>query len=178
MLARSKSSTSSGAWNTASPRSAALRTVKVWRLTKTRLAARAFDGEGARLYGGRWNSVGIPMVYTAESVALAALEVLVHLRAPSILPAYSLISAEVPDGLVQEVEPGALPPDWNADPVPPSVQAVGDAWASGSSTLALRVPSALAPESWNVLLNPRHPEFRRVRVGTAHPFRFDARLVK
>lgn len=152
--------------------------MQVWRLLKSRYASSAFDGEGPRLYGGRWNSVGTRVAYAADSSALAVLEVLVHLDDAALLPSYSLVSASLPDDLVEDLDRSRLPPDWSASPVPPDVQAIGDAWVRAAQGLALRVPSAIVPGSANLLINPAHREFKRFRVEAIEPFDFDSRLLR
>lgn len=150
--------------------------VRAWRLVKARYADAAFDGEGARLYGGRWNSVGTRVAYASESAALAVLEVLVHLQSSATLGAYVLVPVEVPAALVRTPSPNALPADWRTSPPPPAARAVGDAWVRDGSSVALWLPSAVVETERNLLLNPAHPGFARVRVGEARPFAFDARL--
>lgn len=152
--------------------------MRVWRLVKAKYAASAFTGEGARIYGGRWNSVGTAAVYGADSAALAVLEVLVHLPDVRQLPAWSMVSADVPDRLIDDVDLGALPQGWDSYPVPPSVQAYGDAWLRAGRRLALRVPSAVVRDGFNLLINPRHARFARIVVDEPKLFRFDARLVE
>lgn len=155
-------------------------TRQVWRIVQGRWAATAFSGEGARLYGGRWNSAGRALVYTAEHSALAAVEMLVHLQAEQLLKiAYVLIDATFDDGLVDTIPPEKLPPDWDADPAPASAQLVGDDWlATSSSQPVLRVPSAVIPNGWNYLLNPLHARFAEIKFGKPQPFKFDPRLKK
>ncbi len=97
-----------------------------WRLTKTKHLPHAFDGEGPRLYGGRWSSPGRRVVYVSESLALAVLEVLVQLQDAAILPAYSTIRVTFDDALVLPVNPSALPKNWRQSPPPPEAQAVGE----------------------------------------------------
>ncbi|HEU4588653.1 MAG TPA: RES family NAD+ phosphorylase [Gemmatimonadales bacterium] len=139
---------------------------------------RALDGEGARLYGGRWNSPGAPVVYASSSLALAALEYLVHLdpdHAPSDLIALTL---EVPDTASADVvHQAALPGDWAQVPEHPACVAAGDAWLGRGVTLLLRVPAAPVPEEQNVLINPRHVEAAQVRVIAERRFAFDPRLL-
>ena len=114
-----------------------------WRLVKTRYAATAFDGEGARLYGARWNSPGTRVAYAADSVSLAILEVLVHLQSSQVLPSYSLLGVEIPDDLIERLDPSVLPRDWKRFPPPASLQAIGDAWVQAGSAAVLRVPSVI-----------------------------------
>lgn len=137
--------------------------MRIWRLVKSKYAASAFDGEGARLHGGRWNSVGTAAVYGADSTALAVLEVLVHLGDVRPMSAYSLVTAEVPDSLIDDVDLALLPSGWDAFPVTSQVQAFGDVWLRSSRALALRLPSAVVHEGTNLLINPAHAKFARVK---------------
>lgn len=147
-----------------------------WRLLKTKHAAHAFDGEGARLYGGRWNSPGRPVIYLASNLALAVLEVLVHLQDTGPLPAYSHARAEFDDNLVETLGRDALPDDWAHDPAPASTRAIGDTWLEDLRTAVFRVPSAVVHREWNFLVNPLHPDFSRVAFGELEPFRFEVSL--
>ena len=152
--------------------------VEAWRLVKTRYLAGAFDGKGAREFGGRWNSPGVAVVYLAESLALAALEVLVHLHDTSPLPAYSAIPVRFDARLVKTLAARDLPGNWRASPPPADLRALGDAWARGMKSPLLAVPSAVVETERLFLLNPVHPGFRRVRTGRPQPFAMDARPVR
>ncbi len=152
--------------------------MKAWRITQRRLAGAAFSGEGARLFGGRWNSPGIRVIYGAQSQSLAVLEVLVHLDTPALLEKYVLVEVEFASPFVTDLDRSMLPKNWKSDPVPEAVQAVGDKWASSASSAVLRVPSVLLPEESNFLLNPRHPDFRSIVISNPRSFRFDPRLAK
>ena len=137
---------------------------QVWRLVKEKYADSAFSGEGARQGGGRFNSPGRPVVYTSESLALAELEILVHLPTSRLLDSYVAFRARLPDGKARALDWVRLPSNWRESPVPRSVQAVGDAWLKSESSLALRVPSAVVPAEDNVLINPEHPRFEEVTI--------------
>jgi len=151
--------------------------VRVWRIT--RAAYQALDGEGARLYGGRWNPEGIEVVYTSAALSLAALEYLVHVDPEDVPDDLVAMEIEIPDELEAErVELTELPRDWNAVPDHPACVERGAAWARAARVPLLRVPSAIVPEEENVLVNPRHPEARRVVVRSVRPFRFDSRLLR
>lgn len=150
----------------------------VWRLIKTRYAASAFDGEGARLNGARWNSRGTRAAYASSNSALAVLEVLVHMTGGGSVPGYSLIAARLDDALIEDLAGSDLPRGWNHWPVPPAVQAVGDAWIRSRRSLALRVPSALVTAGYSIVINPEHPEFGRLRIDAIEPFKFDSRLLR
>ena len=135
-----------------------------WRLCRRPHAD--LTGEGASRFGGRWNSPGRPVVYLAEHPALAALELRVHLDLPfDLLPVdFVLMRVAVPDS------PDIAPPPSTA------TVATGDSWLTEATAATLRVPSVLVPHSWNVLLNPRHPNAVQVEVQGIEPFGFDARL--
>lgn len=150
--------------------------ITIWRIVKKRLADHAFDGEGARLYGGRWSSPGRRVVYAAESLSLALLEVLVHAGNRSLLDSYVWLRAELPSKLVDTLDETTLPDGWSSSPVPPQVQAVGDRWLRGATGLALRLPSAIVPGEFNFLVAPSHPDFHRVRVSPPVRFPLDPRF--
>ena len=152
--------------------------MQVWRLVKTRYAATPFDGEGARLYGARWNGPGNRVEYASSNSALAVLEVLVHMTGGGGLPGYSLVCASLPDSLVEVIARADLPGNWDSSPVPPEVQAVGDAWLASTRSLALRVPSALVRDSYNLLINPEHGDFGRLAIISSEPYNFDRRLLR
>jgi RES domain-containing protein len=150
----------------------------VWRIVKAVYATQAFDGEGARIYGGRWNSPSVRMVYTADSAALAALEHLVRLNDASAQPKFVLISAVLPDELVDDLDRSALPEHWRSTPAPPALQQIGDRWAKSKGSAALRVPSAIIEQQSNYLLNPEHPAFSSIAIGAVERFIFDERLLR
>jgi RES domain-containing protein len=148
----------------------------VWRLLKTRHVASAFDGEGARLYGARWNSPGVRVAYAADTPSLAVLEVLVHVQNARVLDSYSLVRAQVPQELIVAFPPRDLPPDWTRFPAPASTQAVGDAWVRDGRSAVLQVPSTVVWPAYNYLINPLHPDYARIVVEATEPFEFDSRL--
>lgn len=148
----------------------------VWRLCAEKYASTALDGEGARLYGGRWSPRGIRVNYTAESRALAVVEVLAQVddRARLVDLRWVLVSAEFSETLVEK--PSRYPADWRQFPRTMTTQAFGESWATDARTVALRVPSAVVPGEFNYLLNPAHPDFSRVKIAKPEPFTFDPRL--
>lgn len=150
--------------------------MKAWRITQRRHAATAFTGEGARLFGGRWNQVGTPMVYTAESRSLAMLEVLVHLDSPALLDHYVFLEATFEPSLVTTLDRASLPRNWQSDPPPHALQIIGDAWAASGTSAILQIPSALVPEESNFLIHPRHADFAKITFTRPQAFRFDPRL--
>lgn len=148
---------------------------RVWRLCKKRYLGTAFQGEGARIYGGRWNSPGHPTVYTSETAALATLEILVHLEDTELLQHYTLVPASLDEDLIATLDPEHLPENWRRYPAPESAQAIGDEWITDASSVGLRVPSVVVP-GHNVLLNPQHPDFERIEIEDPVDRDFDPRL--
>ncbi len=150
--------------------------LQAWRIVKERHAATAFSGEGAYLYGGRWNSPGTRAVYTSGTKALAALETLVHLN-PPVMFRYVVFRVEFDEALVEKIALAALPADWPDEPPPPSAQAVGDLWSRQGRSTVLELPSVIIPGESNYLLDPSHPGFDQIVVGAPEPFAFDPRLL-
>lgn len=147
----------------------------VWRLLTARFADSAFTGEGARLYGGRWNHKGVPMVYTAGSQSLATLEMLVQdepLRAR-----YVMIPATLPKNLkIERITADQLPTDWRDLAAREHTQAIGAEWARCRSSAVLAVPSSVIPAETDYLLNPLHAAFARIEIGEPQDFITDPRL--
>jgi RES domain-containing protein len=150
--------------------------ITAWRVAKAKYVATAFDGEGARHFGGRWNSKGTAMVYTGSSQALAALEMLVHLESADVLKHYRVIPVTIDASLVKTLDAKTLPANWKRRPAPAAVRALGDAWVASNDSVVLEVPSVVIPDERNYLLNIRHPDFPKPAIGKPQPFRFDRRL--
>ena len=151
----------------------------IWRLSKIKYATTAFDGEGARRAGGRWNSKGTAIVYCSATLSLTALETLVHLDVADFGTSRAAIRVEIPDEIAMDrVEATQLAPDWRDTPAPLSLAAMGDQWAAEGKTLLLLVPSAVVPQENNILLNPRHADFAKIQISSPEPFVLDARLLK
>ena len=151
-------------------------TVTAWRIVKRKHARTAFTGEVARLFGGRFNSPGTAIVYTAQSQALAALEMLVHLDSFELLGTYVVFEIGIDESLIAPVERSDLPENWTDDPPPAEVQAIGDAWVARGSSAVLRVPSVVIPDENNFLLNPWHEDFPKLQIRNPVSFQFDQRL--
>ena len=150
----------------------------VWRIVQRKFIKAAFTGEGARLFGGRWNSPGRAVVYTAQSQALAALEILVHLDSEKLLRHYLAIPVTIPLHLIEHLSSSTLPKNWRAYPAPRGTHAIGDAWLARAPSPVLQVPSVVIPFESNFLLNPAHPHFSKLRMGKPIPFHFDPRLMR
>jgi RES domain-containing protein len=153
--------------------------IKVYRICKTKYSSTAFDGEGAFIAGGRWNSIGTKMVYTAESLSLAVLEMLVHFQDNSILSSYSFIEVQFDESLVKSIEEiTKLPPIWSQYPSPFEIQTIGDEWAKNNLSAVLEVPSAIIKSESNYLINPKHKDFAQITYGKPQSFTLEERLLK
>ncbi len=148
--------------------------MRLWRASRHP----ALDGAGGLLVAGRWHSLGRGATYCAESVPGVVLELRVHLEVePEDIPTdYWLIALDLPhDFGVETIDPGILVADWQRKPG--ATQALGDAWLASRRTPALRVPSAIAPHTWNVLLNPEHAACGSLAVADRQPLILDPRLI-
>lgn len=147
-----------------------------WRIVKRRYADSAFDGEGARLHGGRWTPAGAPVVHASESIALAVLEILVHLGNASVLPYYRLFPVSFRQEQVSRLDRGELPDHWRQLPPPPDLQGLGERWLAAGASLVLEVPSAIVPRESNYLIDPAHPQAGSLDIGPPEPFELDVRF--
>lgn len=152
--------------------------VPAWRLVSEARADDAFSGEGARLYGGRWNPPGVRATYLSASRSLAALEVLVHNaeRAPS--SQFLFFEVRFPEEFVQTISEDDLAADWRSYPPRNSTVELGRRWLKERSSPVLRVPSILIPEESNYLLNPEHPRADEIELRDGRAFTFDPRFLK
>jgi len=152
--------------------------LRSWRMVKRKHSSDAFSGEGARRFGGRWNSRGVPIVYTAEHASLAVLEILVHLGHPPLLQDYVVFRLDFEDSLVEAIDESTLPGDWNSYPARAGLRVIGDRWLADGQSAVLSVPSAIVPLELLFLLNPQHSDFPRIKIGKPQPFSFDPRLLR
>ena len=151
--------------------------VTAWRIVATRFAQEAFTGAGARRNGGRWNSPGVRMVYTAGTLSLALLELVVHLNTNETLPSYSRCSVRFDESLITTLDLNELPDNWRESPVPVAVQALGDEWTASGLSAVLKVPSVIVEHESNYLINPAHPDFHLIQPGPMESFDVDTRLL-
>lgn len=153
--------------------------MQAYRLIKKKYITNPFDPEGARLFGGRWNSRGVSMVYAADSISLAMLEILVHTDHSAGLPNYAIAIIDVPDDMVIALDDSALPQDWNSDPPSTSTAIIGDQWIESNESLVMTIPSVVVPEQSNYLINPSHEDFETVLQSLqVRAYPFNARLQK
>ena len=143
----------------------------LWRISRHR----DLSGEGGRHAPGRWHHRGAAIVYLAETPAGALLETCVHTSANDIPPSYTLLALQVDESVsIETLDTSLLPADW-IEHLKVSRE-IGSAWLRSGRTALLRVPSALAPATFNVLLNPLHPDARRVRIEAEYRYPFDPRI--
>jgi RES domain-containing protein len=133
------------------------------------------SGKGAALSGGRWNPIGVEVIYAATSVSLATLEILVHF---SVLPLdYVVTEIRIPDGVhIEHIPESKLPPRWNARRPIPATQELGRLWVLENRSPVLSVPSSIIPSERNFVINPGHSDFSQLRFMRSRSFRFDPRL--
>ena len=153
-------------------------TIRAWRIVQAAQASGGFSGEGARSYGGRWNHKRTPMVYTAGSISLAALEMLVHLDSAQLLDRFVCIPVDFDDSLCRKIDVSVLPENWNAHPPSRATRDIGSDWIRRSASPVLAVPSVAVPLETNHLLNPAHPDFPSLQIGSPQSFQYDPRVLK
>ena len=155
----------------------------VWRIATDTPAYEADDlsGAGAKATGGRWNEVGVPVVYTSETRALACLETMVHLNAGGLPLNRYLVAVTVPDDLWADAQrdgPGSPAVGWDAEPAGMVSIGFGTAWVRSGRSALLLVPSVIVPEEANILINPAHPDSRRITAAKVRKWLYDLRLAK
>ena len=150
-----------------------------YRLVKKRYASEAFDGEGARRFGGRWNHKGTRIVYLSGSLALAALEQFIHLGREGLSLSFVYFEVLIPDNVsLSKIGRKDLPEDWRSEPPACSTMDIGSGWIRSGDSSLLQVPSAVIPIEFNYLLNTAHPEINLIKIGRPMPFAFDPRMWK
>ena len=155
--------------------------MKVYRVEREKYLKTTLSGTGASMSKGyRWNSFNTKVVYTAESRALATLEVSVHLDLAEDLPNDRFyVEIEIPDDiLIQEVKIEDLPVDWNSKPPTITTQIIGDDFVFENGAAILKVPSSIVPQEYNFLINPNHPDSKKIKVISKTAMAFDLRLKK
>lgn len=147
-----------------------------------RLARKAFKddlkGIGAEKFGGRWNNIGVPLLYTCQHRSLAVLEVAAHMQLTQMPIDFYMIEIEIPDDDIRIVSDKQLPHKWMENPHNNLTQSFGDAFVRGSDFLAMRVPSAIVKQEFNLLINPNHNQAHKIEIVTSYPFVMDGRLLR
>jgi len=147
-----------------------------------RLARKAFKddlkGIGAEKFGGRWNNIGVPLVYACQLRSLALLEIAAHIQLTYLPQDFYMVELEIPDSVIHIVSENQLPYRWMENPHNSLTQSFGDAFVKRNTTLAIRVPSAIVKQEFNLLINPNHKDSYKVEIIKSYPFVIDNRLAK
>ncbi len=152
--------------------------MEVFRLSREKFST-PLSGVGAALKGARWNSVGIEMIYTAANRSLAMAEVAVHFSISTIPDDYVMITIFIPDDIsMKKISISELPPNWNSFPHLQTTQSIGDKFILENRYCVLQIPSSVTEGDFNLLINPNHPEFKKISIIDIRKFSFDQRLFK
>jgi len=150
----------------------------VFRLSREKFAS-TLSGKGAAMKGARWNSMGVELIYCASNRSLAMAEVAVHFSLATLPGDYVMMTIFIPDDiLVQKLNQSDLPLEWNAFPHPTSTQAIGDKFVSANTYCVLQIPSVVTQGDYNILLNPNHPDFLKIKIVNTQKFPFDKRIFR
>ncbi len=148
----------------------------VYRITGKK-HANDISGLGAAIYGGRWNKKGTPVLYTGENKEIALLETIVQIP-PMLIPDLVILTIEIPDDSIKEIELTHLPKNWVNYPAPTILSEIAENWVQKEETIALKVPSCIIHSSHNFILNCNHPDYKRIKILDQQHFYFDTRLKK
>jgi RES domain-containing protein len=152
--------------------------IEIFRLGRKEFKDTLWTGEGGLYVDGRWHLPGRRIVYTAQSLSLAQLEVLVHISDRRQMPELVFAVAGIPDSFaIETIETSVLSGNWRRfSPYSSMTQTLGMRWLTEMKSAVLKVPSAISEAEWNFLLNPAHPDFQKLRIGNAIPFVMDPRV--
>jgi RES domain-containing protein len=152
--------------------------MEVYRLSREKFAG-TLSGKGAAIKGARWNSAGVEIIYAAANRSLAMAEVAVHFTLATLPNDYRMITIFIPDDIsLQKLSVTDLPADWNTFPPPSTTQAIGDQFIADNKYCVLQIPSAVTQGDYNLLINPNHPDFKKIRITATDKFPFDKRIFK
>lgn len=152
--------------------------MEAFRLSRKKFS-HILSGKGAAIKGARWNSIGVELIYTASNRSLAMAEVAVHFTLATLPSDYIMMTLFIPDDIsISKLNQSDLPPDWNTFPHPFTTQAIGDKFVSENKYCVLQIPSAVTQGDYNLLMNPYHPDFSRIKIVAVEAFPFDRRIFK
>lgn len=152
--------------------------MEVFRLTRKPFS-KVLSGFGASIKGARWNSQGVEIIYTAENRSLAMAELAVHLTAAMLPDDYVMLTIDIPNNIpVEGLSEKSLPKNWNVFPHTKATQLLGDEFITENKYCILKVPSVVTKGDFNLLINPRHPDFKKIKIIKREDFPFDQRLFK
>ena len=152
--------------------------MEAYRLSREMYAS-TLSGKGAAIKGARWNSIGVEMIYTASNRSLAMAEVAVHFTLATLPSDYMMITIFIPDDIsLLKLNISDLPTDWNTFPHPASTQTPGDKFINENKHCVLQIPSVVTQGDYNLLINPNHSDFAKIKVITAEKFPFNKRIFR
>ena len=152
--------------------------MEVFRLSTSKWS-KVLSGKGAALKGARWNSAGTEINYTGSNRSLAMAEVAVHFTLATLPSDYMMVTIFIPDDVsIKVVQEHDLPKDWNSFPYGSATQSFGDDFINENKYCLLKIPSAVTKGDFNILINPSHPEFKKIKIILVEPFPFDHRIFK
>ena len=152
--------------------------MEAYRLSREKFVA-TLSGKGAALKGARWNSIGVELIYTASNRSLAMAEVAVHFTLATLPSDYMMITILIPDNIsIQKLNISDLPTNWNTFPHPSTTQTIGDQFIADNKFCVLQIPSSVTQGDYNLLINPNHPDFKRIKIIATDKFPFDKRIFK
>jgi RES domain-containing protein len=150
--------------------------MEVYRLSRESFSS-TLSGKGAAIKGARWNSIGVELIYCASNRSLAMAEVAVHFSLATLPEDYVMVTIYIPDDIsLLKLNVSDLPVDWNCFPHPPSTQTIGDSFVSANKYCILQIPSVVTQGDYNILINPKHPEFANIKMISRNKFPFDKRI--
>jgi len=153
--------------------------ITAFRVVKEKHAPDAFNGEGSRRFGGRWNHKGAAVVYLSDTLCLAALEQFIHLGREGLHIPLVYFTIDIPEHVsVKHIERDTLSKDWRKEPPPNSTKNLGTQWVRSKISAMLRVPAVILPIGFNYIANLAHPEFRDIKISDPESFSFDSRMWK
>jgi RES domain-containing protein len=152
--------------------------VEAFKLSRAKFAT-PLSGKGAAIKGARWNSIGVELIYLASNRSLAMAEVAVHFALATIPDDYVMLTIYIPDNLsIKKINESTLPSEWNTFPHPAATQFVGDKFIIANKYCVMQIPSAVTQGDYNILINPNHPEFNKIKIIETVKFPFDKRIFR
>ena len=152
--------------------------MEVFRLSRKQFSS-TLSGRGSAIKGARWNSVGVELIYTASNRSLAMAEIVVHFSLATLPVDFMMLTIFIPDNIsVHQLNVDDLPVNWNAFPSPASTQKIGDQFVNENKYCVLRIPSVVTQGDYNLLINPYHKDFKKIKIISSEKFPFDQRIFK
>ena len=150
--------------------------MEVFRLTSHQFA-NSLSGKGAAIYGARWNSIGVEVIYAAANRSLAMAEVAVHFTLATLPKNFMMVTIHIPDEIeIFKIDHSILPANWNTFPHPHSTQQIGDQFIAENKYCVMQIPSVVTKGDYNLLINPKHPLFDSIQIIEVERFPFDSRV--